>query len=402
MTSWGKFRARRARARLVVALLAGGLVATGCSATINAESAARQDSGAAEAAALPLSLELTPKNKTIDVVPGDPVTAKAGNGTLAKVSLIGANGRVVKGGIKADGSRWVSGEPLGYGKTYTLTAQGTGNDGMRITRKSTFTTVVPDRQVSVQMSIADGATVGVGMPVSFAFSGPITDKKAAERALKVITEPKAEGGFYWFSDSWVTWRPKKYWRPGTEVKVRALIYGKDLGGGTFGAEDRTARMTIGDKVVAVADGRTHQMTVKINNRKVRTIPIAMGKPTHPTPHGKYTVMSEHRPYTMDSSTYGVSVDSPEGYKITVTHAARMSYSGIFYHSAPWSVWAQGAQNVSHGCINMSTADADWLMKHSRPGDLIKVVNSGGPKLEPTDGWSVWQLSWREWQTGGKA
>ncbi len=40
---------------------------------------------------------------------------------------------------------------------------------------------------------------------------------------------------------------------------------------------------------------------------------------------------------MDSSTYGVAADSPQGYRTPVDWATRMSYSGIFFHSAPWSL-----------------------------------------------------------------
>src|SRR5699024_5164874 len=105
-----------------------------------------------------------------------------------------------------------------------------------------------------------------------------------------------------------------------------------------------------------------------------------------------------RDYVMDSSTFGVPSDSPQGYKITVDYATRLSWSGIFFHSAPWSVAAQGVRNVSHGCINMTTPAARWLMNQTKPGDLFKVVNSGGPALQPTDGWSVWQMSWDEWKS----
>jgi hypothetical protein len=40
------------------------------------------------------------------------------------------------------------------------------------------------------------------------------------------------------------------------------------------------------------------------------------------------------------------------------------------------------------------------MDTSKKGDVVTVQNSGGPKLEPTDGWSVWQLSWDEWRAAG--
>jgi lipoprotein-anchoring transpeptidase ErfK/SrfK len=151
--------------------------------------------------------------------------------------------------------------------------------------------------------------------------------------------------------------------------------------------------------VAVADGGTHQMSISVNDQEIKTLPISMGKPGHNTPAGTYTVMSEHNGYTMDSSTYGVAADAPGGYRTFIQYAVRMSNSGIFYHSAPWSVGSQGKSNVSHGCINLSTDNAKWLMDTSKEGDIVTVQNSGGPKLEPTDGWSVWQLSWDEWKSG---
>ena len=79
----------------------------------------------------------------------------------------------------------------------------------------------------------------------------------------------------------------------------------------------------------------------------------------------------------------------------------MSNSGIFYHSAPWSVGDQGHRNVSHGCLNMTTENAAWLQEISQKGDVIVVKNSGGQFLEPWDGLGDWQIPWAEWVKGGK-
>lgn len=385
--------------RVFAAVMGVCLVAGGCTTPTSAE-----ESSAASPASPPvpqsLELDLTPGPKADDVEPGKPVAVAAGHGELTKVTLIGADGTVVKGSLNDDSTAWRAGEKLGFGKEYTLTARGVGEDGERVVKRATFTTAVPARTVSVTPAVVDGATVGVGMPVSFRFSAPISDKAAAERALRVTAEPATKGGFYWFNDEWVVWRPKEHWEPGTEVTIDADIYGTDFGNDVYGAQDVSTSMTIGKRVVAVANGETHHMNVWIDGRKVKRMPISMGKPTHPTPYGTYTVMSEHYDYTMDSSTYGVPVDDEEGYEITVSHATRLSYSGIFYHSAPWSVGDQGNRNVSHGCLNLSTADAEWMMNNSKPGDLFRVVKSGGQRLEPTDGFSVWQLPWREWRTGG--
>ncbi|NKQ57573.1 L,D-transpeptidase [Amycolatopsis sp. K13G38] len=348
-------------------------------------------------AARPASLALTPAPGTKDVAPGEPVAVAVHDGKVTEVTLTGADGTQVAGQVKPDGSGWESAEPLGYGKSYTVTATATGSDGKPVTSSSTFATIAkPKRTLSVSTNLQDGETVGVGMPLIFTFTGKVTDRAAAERAVRVVTEPATEGAFRWFDDKQLVWRPKEYWKPGTKVFVNAAIYGKNLGGGAFGAQDRAANVTIGDKVVAVADGASHQMKVSVNDVEVRSMPTSMGKSGHNTPAGNYTVMSEHVGYTMDSGTYGVPSDSPGGYRTFVQYAVRLSYSGIFYHSAPWSVGSQGHRNVSHGCLNLSTADTKWLMDLSKKGDIVTVVNSGGPELEPTDGWSVWQLDWQSW------
>lgn len=343
-------------------------------------------------------LALSVSDDEKDVEPGQSVTVRAEHGTITKASLIGKHGTHVKDDLRADGTFWTTTEPLGFGKTYTLTVEAEGEDGKTVTEESTFITTTPARTVAVSINVWDDEVVGVGMPLIFTFSGPVPDRDAAEEAIDITAEPETEGDFRWFGDNTVIWRPKEYWEPGTEVSIDAEIYGKDFGDGAFGAEDKAVDFTVGDKLVAVADGESHEMTVSINDEKVKTMPISMGKPSTPTPEGTYTVMSEHYGYTMDSSTYGVPAESAAGYRTYVEYAVRLSNSGIFYHSAPWSVGDQGNTNVSHGCINLSTGNAAWLMDKSNRGDLFTVRNSGGAELEPTDGWSVWQMSWEEWQS----
>lgn len=394
-------------ARVVVAVVVAGAFAAGCTVTGPAAQTegpsveATITSGASSAPAGPVALALTPADKAADVAPGEPVTVAATGGTVAEVLLKGQDGKQVAGALAADGTTWASTEKLGYGKTYTVTATGKDPKGATVTSASTFTTAKAKRQTALSMNPLDGQKVGVGQPFAFYFDAAIADKPAAEKAIKITASPATEGAFYWFGEKEVHWRPKEYWKSGTTVTVDAAIYGRHLGNGVFGREDRKATVTIGDSVVAVADGATHQMTVTVNGTVARTIPISMGKKAHETPVGTYVVMSEHTNYTMDSSTYGVPVDSSAGYRTKVAVASRMSNSGIFYHSAPWSVRDQGQRNVSHGCINMSTENAAWLQSISNKGDVITVQNSGGPVLEAWDGLSVWQIPWETWKAGGK-
>ncbi|WP_410614281.1 L,D-transpeptidase [Amycolatopsis sp. lyj-109] len=386
--------------RLLVAAGVIGLSLAGCSSSPSGEPPRVSDSPTSSAPKPALKaavLTLTPAKDAKDVAPGEPVSVTVADGKVGDVKLTGAEGKVVAGKARADGSGWDSAEPLGYNKTYKLVATATGSDGKPVTSESTFSTVKPARQLGVSVNLGEGETVGVGLPLIFTFTGNVADKAAAEKALKVTAEPATEGAFRWSGDKQVTWRPKEYWKSGTKIKVDAAVYGKPLGNGSYGREDKGASATVGDKLVAVADGGTHQMTVTINDKEVKTMPTSMGKSGHNTPQGTYTVMSEHTGYTMNSATYGVPEDAPGGYSTFVQYAVRLSYSGIFYHSAPWSVRQQGHSNVSHGCLNLSTENTKWLMDTSKKGDVVTVQNSGGPKLEPTDGWSVWQLSWDEWR-----
>lgn len=129
---------------------------------------------------------------------------------------------------------------------------------------------------------------------------------------------------------------------------------------------------------ALADDATHTMTVWHNGKIVRKdIPISMGSNEHPTPNGVYYTKEKYRDMYMDSSTYGVPVDSPEGYRTYVEYAIRMSWDGIFLHAAPWSVAQQGHTDVSHGCINVSTENGKWAYENFPEGTPIVVRGTVG-------------------------
>jgi lipoprotein-anchoring transpeptidase ErfK/SrfK len=103
---------------------------------------------------------------------------------------------------------------------------------------------------------------------------------------------------------------------------------------------------------------------------------------------------------MDSSTFGLAVDAPGGYRADVEYAVRISNNGEFVHAAPWSVAQQGRSNVSHGCVNLSTANAAWFFDFSQPGDAVEIKNSIGPTLSRADGDIYdWAVPWSTWRAG---
>lgn len=337
-------------------------------------------------------------DKAVGIQPGAPITVQASEGQLTNVVINKANGSPVKGKMSPDGTTWVSGESLGYNRTYTVqaNARGVGGDSVRTV---SFTTQAPNNLTQAYLTPGDGETVGVGQPVAVKFDEPIPNRKVAQDAIKVTTDPPVQGAFYWISDSEVRWRPKDYWQPGTKVDVAVNTYGIDLGDGLFGQENVRSKFTIGRKMIATADDNTKQVTFSRDGKVVRTMPTSMGKGDTPTDNGIYLVSDKFDNMIMDSSTYGVPVGSPDGYRTPVDYATRMSYSGIFFHSAPWSMWAQGNTNTSHGCLNLSPDDALWVMQQTLRGDPVVVKNTSGGTLPGTDGLGDWNIPWNVWSKG---
>ncbi len=219
---------------------------------------------------------------------------------------------------------------------------------------------------------ADGATVGIAQPVILTFDNAIDDREAAQRAIRVTTRPVVAGHLYWTGNRQVRWKPDGgLWPAHTRVTVEA---GKTR-----------SSFTIGDAWVATADDNTHTVTVTVNGAVVRTMPTSMGSNAHPTPNGTYTVGERFRDMYMDSSTYGVPVDSPDGYRTYVEYATRISDGGIFVHAAPWSVAQQGKSNTSHGCLNVSLADGEWFFDNAPTGAPVIVRNTVGGRTDPGDG-----------------
>lgn len=197
-----------------------------------------------------------------------------------------------------------------------------------------------------------------------------------------------EGAFYWLNNREVRWRPEHFWKPGTAVDVAVNTYGVDLGEGMFGEDNVQTHFTIGDEVIATADDNTKILTVRVNGEVVKSMPTSMGKDSTPTANGIYIVGSRYKHIIMDSSTYGVPVNSPNGYRTDVDWATQISYSGVFVHSAPWSVGAQGHTNTSHGCLNVSPSNAQWFYDHVKRGDIVEVVNTVGGTCRGSTGSAI--------------
>jgi lipoprotein-anchoring transpeptidase ErfK/SrfK len=318
--------------------------------------------------------------------------------------------------MSADDSSWRTTEVLGYGRTYTIKAVATNADGVRTVKKSSFTTLTPNNMTlpyfdtTYGSAMAKNGTYGVGMIPVVHFDEPIPNRAAAERALEVTTSPKVAGSWFWADDQDVHWRPRNFYQPGTTVTITAKVYGKDLGGGLYGQSDEKISFKIGPKRVSIANAATHKVKVYFGNKLVRTMPTSMGRGgvvqgdggktiylwTMP---GTYTVINHENPAVMSSDSYGLPANSPLGYAPEkVPWATKISTDGIYLHELDTTIWAQGHQNVSHGCLNLNHANAKWFYQHSTVGDVVKVVHSGGPKIQQWQG-GDWSVPWSQWVAG---
>ncbi|OBK70229.1 Ig-like domain-containing protein [Mycobacterium sp. 1274761.0] len=339
------------------------------------------------------------KDGAVGVAVDQPVTVAAEDGVLGAITMVNDDeGTPVAGELSADGLTWRTTEPLDYNTRYTLNAQSLGLGGAA-NQRMTFQTHSPENLTVPYVLPNDGEVVGIGQPVAVRFDENIPNRLAAQQAITVKTNPPVEGAFYWLSNREVRWRPAQYWKPGTTVDVAVNTYGVDLGDGLFGAQNVTTHFTIGDEVIATADDNTKTLTVRRNGEVIKTMPISMGKNSSPTNNGIFIVGDRFGHMVMDSSTYGVPSNSPNGYRTEVDYATQISYSGIFVHAAPWSVGSQGYSNVSHGCLNVSTSNAVWFFENTKRGDIVEISNTVGSVLPGTDGLGDWNIPWEQWREG---
>jgi len=351
----------------------------------------------------------TPRDDAKDVSPVEPVEVRVADGALDSVAMTNADGKEVKGELADDKKSWRTAEPLGYDREYTLKAAASGKGG-KATSETSFKTVAPAETVYPSFFPPPGkpSTIGVGQPIAVIFDKPPADKEAAERALEVTTTPAAEGGWFWWDSRTLHYRPRDYWKPGTKVTVNAKIYGVDLGDGMYGETDRALNVTIGPEKVATIDDRAHKMVVTVNGKAIKTFPVSMGRPgsitvkgkkiSFVTPSGTYVAQEKYKVKRMNSGSYGLPSNASLGYDEKIPLAVRISNSGIFVHSAPWSVADQGRRNVSHGCVNLSPANGRWFYDNFHPGDIVTIKNTGA-KLDPTDGFGDWNIPWEKWLEG---
>jgi lipoprotein-anchoring transpeptidase ErfK/SrfK len=351
------------------------------------------------APAKPFAVTLSPASGSGGVPVSTEIGLSGVFGQVTAVQLTPAGGGAVTGTMRQDGSSWVPDAPLQYSTAYQASVTGHGADGKPVTKTTSFTTMGrPGNTTDTGLYLQDGTTVGVAMPVVVEFDPPVPDsaRAAIQQRLFVTTIPFQPGVWHWDSGRQVEYRAPQYWKPGTKISVRSALQGLPIGDGSYGDIDRNATVTVGQKVVMDVDNATKQMSVYVDDKLTKQMPVSLGKPSTPSSSGTMVTMSHDYTTIFDTTREG-----PGGYRVQVYYAMRLTWGGEFIHAAPWSVGDQGHTNVSHGCINMSDANSEWLFGITHVGDPVSVKGTE-VQLSNGNGWTGWNQAWTDFVKGSAA
>jgi lipoprotein-anchoring transpeptidase ErfK/SrfK len=345
-----------------------------------------------------VALSITPAANTKNVPVSAEIGVKLTGGQVGSVTVAEQGGKAVSGKMREDGTSWVPSTPLKWGKTYTATVTATGGGG-EATQTTTFTTMAkPSKKTGTGLYLFDDRTYGVAMPVVVEFSPGIAakDRAAVEKRMFVSTSPSQPGVWHWVSSgTQAFYRSKEYWQPGTTLTVRIALGGLPTGGGRYGDQDRKATAKIGGRVEMKVDNKTKKMTVLKDGKVIKTLLVSLGKKSTPSASGTMVVMEKKEKTVFDTRD---APDPANRYVVDIEFAQRLTWSGQYIHAAPWSTADQGRRNVSHGCLNLSTSSAQWLFSQTKIGDPVTVVGTED-KLAAGDGWTAWNLSWKQFIKG---
>jgi lipoprotein-anchoring transpeptidase ErfK/SrfK len=373
-----------------------GFLAAGCGgATHGSASAGTGHTGTATRSSAPVDdvhLAITPAGGRKDTRPDRGITVRATGGTIGTV-VVRTGGDRVTGTLNAARTVWHSRWALNVSERYTVTATATGPSGRPVTRRSSFRTLTPAQTSTARIIEGYHQTYGVGMPIILYFSTPVRNRAAVERALDVRTSKRVLGSWFWDSPcnmapACLYFRPRHYWPTHTRVSFTGHLNGVQVAPGVYGQHTLTQSFTIGSKLTVLVNTAHHDMRVYRDGKLFAHWPISSGRPGDDTPNGKYLTIEKANPVDMVGP----------GYNIEVPFSVRFTWSGDYLHDAYWSVGEQGFTNVSHGCVNMSPADAETYYNMAVPGDPVTIT--GSPRAGTWgNGWTMWFLPWKRWVHG---
>jgi lipoprotein-anchoring transpeptidase ErfK/SrfK len=389
----GRHLLRSRRAGVAVTGVCGALclLVTACSGSPSGPAKGQGANGGTKTVASSgATVAISPANGSRNVKTSRGVSVTVTHGKIRNVSVTA--GHLTAAGTLQGQTAWHTVWPLHAATRYTVTVTVTGTDGKTTKTTSTFRTQRPSGTFTASTILGD-QTYGVGIPIVIQFTQAVDPRFRAgiERAIDIKSSNPAVGAWYWDGDQILDFRTRQYWPQHTKVSFDAHFNGAQIAPGVFGTANLSQSFTIGNSLIGVTSTRTHHTTIYWKGKRFGVWPDSSGMPGDDTANGTYLTIEKHNPTLM----------SGPGYKnVPVFYSVRFTWSGNYYHYAPWSVGEQGFINVSHGCVNLNYQDSTWYYAHAVPGDPITVT--GSPVAGKwDDGYTEWFLSWNQ-LLGGSA
>ena len=395
-TVTGRHLLRSRRAGLAITGVVGALclLVTACSGS-SSPGAAKGHTGSQGGRTTTVANEgaavaITPANGSTHVKTGPGVSVTVTHGKIQSVTVADGHSGASGAFTGQTNTAWHTLWPLRTATHYTVTVTAVGADGKTKTVTSSFETARPAGTFTAS-TIMGHETYGVGIPIMIDFSQAVDPRFRAgiERAIKIKSSKPVVGAWYWDNQCGTAeclyFRTRNYWPQHTKVSFDAHFNGAEIAPGVYGTTNLSQSFTIGDSLIGVTSTVTHHTRIYWKGKYYQTWTDSSGQPGDDTADGTYLTIEKANPTLMTGP----------GYKnVPVYWAVRFTWSGNYYHDAPWSLGEQGFTNVSHGCVNLSPQHSQWYYQRSDPGDPITIT--GSPVAGKwDDGYTEWFLTWKQ-------
>jgi lipoprotein-anchoring transpeptidase ErfK/SrfK len=361
------------------------LFVAACTSPAGSKAAGQAGAAAGTPSASPAAqVTITPANGTHNAKPNKGISIVATSGKITNVSVT-TGSQEVGGVLAADAKTWHTNWSLHNGARYKVSVTAINTDNKATTTTSSFRTLAAGATFSASTVVGLNQTYGVGMPITILFSSPVTHRAAVEKAIQIKTSKPVVGTWIWDSSESVSFRPQSYWPQHTKVGFTAHFNGLAISPGVYGTSNLSNSFRIGNSLIGVTSTVTHKTRIYWKGKLYATWPDSTGMPGDDTSNGTYLTIEKGNPVLM----------SGPGYKnVPVFWSVRFTWSGDYYHSAPWSVGEQGFVNVSHGCVNLAPNNAQWYYDRAVPGDPITIIGSPVSGVQG-DGYTQWFYTWKQ-------
>lgn len=265
------------------------------------------------------------------------------------------------------------------------------------------------RVASVSPDSSSKQGVGTILRVTFEEPIPSAARWKVQDGLEIkSTNSKQDlsAPWVWLNDSTLAYRPQDFWLANQTVSVAStwpvdqplMRISEKADKKKVGHDDLVEvvmgnavafEVRIGRSQILKIDGAKHQAVVQRDGKRIKEVPVSLGKSGWETASGIKTMMESYEVKRLYNP-------GPNGWDVTTPYAIRLTITGEFLHSAPWN-GSIGYANTSHGCTNMTISDAKWFYENSLRGDPVITVNGGAePAVWDGDG-APWNVSWSSWK-----